>query len=135
MSSLKKIKRGVQKQRSSKVVGYYAIRRGTPSILCDEDACVIGGNRKDVEYYITVLSDGFLEDYDIKKTTFGEIYKGMRMGGVYALDEKAYSVYLPLAKVKGMNPVEFKIEGDDKPPHPDAVRLMRIAWFSAQEEN
>lgn len=134
MTSLKKIKRGVLKVISNKIIGYFAIRRGTPSVLCDEDACVIGSSKDNVEKYITTLASQNIDDYIIKKTTFGEIYKGMMMGGIYALDEEAYKVYLPLAKAKGMNLAEFKIEGDDQPPHPDAIRLMKIAWFPAQQE-
>ncbi len=135
MTSLKKIKRSVHKARANKIVGHFAIRRGgTSFVLCDEDACVIGSTRKDIEKYITTLGHGEPADYIIKQTTFGEIYKGMMMGGVYALDEKSYKVYLPLAQARGMNLTEFKIEGEDQPPHPDAVRLMRIAWFPEKQE-
>ena len=57
------------------------------------------------------------------------------MGAEYAFDEKAYNIFLPHSKAMGMNLAEFKIEGDDTPPTPDSVRLMKIAWFpSTQEE-
>ena len=134
MSSLKKIKRGVLKERLDKTIGYFAILLGTPNILCDEDACVIGFKKENLKRYITTLGTRSTDEYIIKKTTFGEIYKGMKMGGVYALDEESYKVFLPLAKSKGMNLAEFKVEGDDQPPSPDAVRLMKIAWFPAQPE-
>jgi hypothetical protein len=134
LSILKQIKRGVLKERLNKIIGYYAILRGTPYILCDEDACVIGFKKEDLIKYITTLGTRPVEEYIIKKTTFGEVHKGMMMGGVYALDEEAYKVFLPLAKSKGMNLAEFKIEGDDQPPFPDAVRLMKIAWFPAHPE-
>lgn len=74
------------------------------------------------------------DEYIIKKTTFGEVHKGMMMGGVYALDEEAYKVFLPLAQSKGMNLAEFKLDGDDQPPTPNAIRLMKIAWFPARQE-
>ena len=134
MSSLKKIKRGIKAKTTDKIVGYFAILRGTPSILCDEEACVIGASKDKLKNYIRELATRNTEDYDIKKTTFGEIYKGMKMGGVYALDEEAYEVYLPLAKSKGMNLAEFKIEGDNQPPHPSAIRLMRLAWIPMSPE-
>ncbi len=134
MTNIKKIKRGIQTRKTNKVIGYFAIRKGTPNILCDEDACVIGSSKKKIENYIKELAIQDADDYIIKKTTFGEIYTGMKMGGVYALDEESYNVYLPLARAKGMNLTEFKIEGDDQPPHPNAVRLMRIAWFPANQK-
>lgn len=134
MSSLNKIKSGIQAKITDKIVGYFAILRGTPNILCDEDACVIGSSKEKLKNYIKELTTRKTADYVIKKTTFGEIYKGMTMGGVYALDEEAYEVYLPLAKSKGMNLAEFKIEGDDQPPHPSAIRLMKIAWFHSKPE-
>jgi hypothetical protein len=132
VSGLKKIKRGVLKGISNKIIGYFAVRRGTPSVLCDEDACVIGSSKANIGKYITTLASQNIDEYIIKKTTFGEIFKGMMMGGVYALDEEAYKVYFPLAKAKGMNLAEFKIDGDDQPPHPDAIRLMKIAWLPAK---
>lgn len=134
MTSLKAIKRRIKKERTKTIIGYFAIHRGTSYILCDEDACVIGSTKKDMEQYITTLSHGEPVDYIIKKTTFGEIHKGMMMGGVYALDEKAYTLFLPLAGSRGMNLAEFKVEGDTYPPQPDAVRLMKIAWFPATRE-
>ncbi|MBU1716600.1 MAG: hypothetical protein KKG70_13430 [Proteobacteria bacterium] len=109
MSSLKKIKRGVLKERSNKAIGYFAILRGTPNILCDEDACVIGFKKENLKRYITTLGTRSTDDYIIKKTTFGEIYKGMNLA-------------------------EFKIEVDDQPPSPEAVRLMKIAWYPARQE-
>ena len=50
------------------------------------------------------------------------------MGGVYTFDNKVFNKFLPLAKADGMPLAEFKIE-DDRKPHKDAVRLMRIKWF------
>ena len=134
MSSLKKIKRGVLRERLNTIIGYFAILRGAPNILCDEDACVIGYKKEILKKYITTLGTKSTYEYIIKKTTFGEIYKGMMMGGVYALDEEAYKVFLPLAKSRGMNLAEFKFEGDDQPPTPDAIRLMKVAWFPARQE-
>jgi hypothetical protein len=134
LSSLKKLKLGVQQKRINKIIGYCSILRGTPNILCDGDACVIAGSKQDIEKYIQTLSNRSTEDYIIKKTTFGEVYKGMKLGAEYAFDEKAYKVFLPLAKAMGMNLAEFKIEGDDTPPTPDAVRLMKVVWFPSIQE-
>lgn len=134
MSSIKKIKRAAIKKRLDKVIGYFAARHGTPYLLCDEDACVIGYTKENIKKYITVLANQSTDDYIIKKTTFGEIHAGMIMGGVYAFDEESYKVFLPLSKTMGMNLAEFKIEEDDQPPYPNAIRLMKIAWFSTWPE-
>ncbi len=116
------------KDRLKKVVGYFAIRTGTMNIVCDGDACVIAGSQKALNSYIGKLMGDNPVDYSIKKTRYGEIFQGMRMGGVYTFDNKAYNKFLPLAKADGMPFAEFKIE-DDPRPHKDAVRLMRVKWF------
>ncbi len=116
------------KDRLKKVVGYFAIQTGTMNIVCDGDACVIAGSHKALHKYISKLIGDNPGNYSIKKTRYGEILQGMRMGGVYTFDNKAYNKFLPLAKADGMPSVEFKIE-DDPMPHKDAVRLMRVKWF------
>lgn len=116
--------------RFKTVIGYFAIRTGTRNILCDGDACLIGGSQKAMNRYIINMSDDKLSKYTIKKTRYGEILQGMRMGGVYTFDKRAYNRFLPLAKADGMNLAEFKIENDPK-PHKHAVRLMRVKWFDA----
>jgi hypothetical protein len=115
------------KDRLKKVVGYFAIRTGTMNILCDGDACVIAGSHKALTKYISKLMNDNPVNYSVKKTRYGEILQGMRMGGVYAFDNKAYNIFLPLAKADGMPSAEFKI--DDPKPHKDAVRLMHVKWF------
>ena len=116
------------KARLKKVVGYFAVRKGAMDIVCDGDACVIAGSHKAFNNYISKLTTDNPVNYSIKKTRYGEILQVMRMGGVYAFDNKAYNKFLPLAKADGMPFAEFKIENDPK-PHKDAVRLMRIKWF------
>lgn len=115
-------------ERNHKVIGYFAIRKGSPNILCDGDACVIAGSEQVMNAYIVKLASGKPSNYQLKKTRYGEILKGMRMGGVYTFDQKAYERFFPLAKAAGQPVVEFKFEGDEK-PHEDAVRLMRVKWF------
>jgi len=116
------------KNRHKKVVGYFAIRIGTPGIVCDGDACVIAGSQKALNRYIEKLIGQNTADYQIRKTRYGEILQGMRMGGVYTFDRKAYKKFLPLAKADGMPLAEFQIKEDPK-PHENTVRLMRVKWF------
>lgn len=131
MGGLQKIKRIGQKNRLNKIIGYVAIRKGTPSMLCDDTACIIGGIKRDIERYITANAGQNPEDYIIKKTTFGEIVRGLKMGGVYALDQGAFDNYLPVAKACGMPLAEFKIENDNK-PYDNAIRLIRIQWITPE---
>ena len=111
-----------------KVIGYFAIRTGTPNILCDGDACVIGGSYQAMNRYIVNMTSDKISRYTIKKTRYGEILQGMRMGGVYAFDKNAYERFYPLAKRDGMNLVEFQIE-DEPRPNGYTVRFMRVQWF------
>ena len=115
---------------SQKVIGYFAIRRGSPYILCDGDACVIAGSEHAMNSYITKLAKDKPSNYKVKKTRYGEIVQGMRRGGVYTFDKKAYERFFPLAKAAGQPVVEFTFEADEK-PHEDAVRLMRVKWFDS----
>lgn len=116
------------KSRYKKVIGYFAIQAGTPNILCDGDACVIAGSQKAINRYIEKLAGQNPVDYQIRKTRYGEILQGMRMGGVYTFDKRAYKNFLPLAKAEGMPLAEFRFDEDSK-PHEDAVRLMRVQWI------
>ena len=113
-----------------KVIGYFAIRRGSPYILCDGDACVIAGSEQSMNSYIVKLANDKPSNYKVKKTRYGEIVKGMRMGAVYTFDKKAYKRFFPLAKAEGAPVMDFKFEDDEK-PHEDAVRLMRVKWFDS----
>jgi len=117
-----------QKDRVKQVVGYFAILSGSSNILCDGDACVIAGSQKALHSYIAKLAGDDPKRYIIKKTRYGEILQGMRMGGVYTFDKRAYKKFFPLARADGLNLVEFMVEDDPK-PHKDAVRLMRVKWF------
>jgi hypothetical protein len=91
---------------------------------------VIAGSHKALTRYISKLIGDNPVNYSIKKTRYSEILQGMRMGGVYAFDNKAYNKFLPLAKADGMPLAEFKVKDDPK-PHKDAVRLMRVKWFDS----
>jgi len=44
----------------------------------------------------------------IKKTRFGEIVKGLRLGGAYAFDQGSYSRFFDLAKINGLSDLPEK---------------------------
>ena len=114
------------KSRHKKVVGYFAVQIGTPNIVCDGDACVIAGSQQALRRYIERLIGQNSVDYQIRKTRYGEILQGMRMGGVYTFDNSAYKKFFPLAKADGIPLTEFKFMED---PTPDEYRLMRFQWI------
>ncbi len=108
------------------MVGHFAIRRGSPNLLCDGEACVIAGSQQLMTRYIVKLAGDSPSNYQVKKTRYGEIMKGMQMGGIYSFDQKAYNKFLPLLKAEGKNIAAIKLSDDPK-PHDDAVRLMRVS--------
>jgi len=85
----------------AKVIGYFA--QSSPSeVVCDGDACVIAGSDSDLRAYISKLGPGEEINHTLKKTRFGEIMRGMRLGAAYAFDEIAYNRFYPLAKREGL---------------------------------
>lgn len=85
----------------SKVIGYFAYL--SPSeVVCDGDACLITGSEVDLQTYITEIGFGIENNPAIKKTRFGEIMRGMRLGAAYSFDETAYNRFYPLAKREGL---------------------------------
>jgi len=86
----------------AKVIGYFAYI--SPSeVVCDGDACIIAGSEADLKAYLVSLASGQLTGYTIRKTRFGEIMRGMRLGAAYAFDEGAYNRFYPLAKREGLS--------------------------------
>ena len=92
---------------NSKVIGYFAYLSPT-EIVCDGDACVISGSKETMRNIINSISSGVLEQPTIKKTSFGEIIAGMKIGSAYAFDEKSYNRFYPLA-----NRVGFDLKEED----------------------
>lgn len=115
------------KDPTRKVIGYFAIRKGSANMLCDADALVIAGSAQLMTRYINRLAEDSVSRYKVKKTRYGEIMQGMRLGGVYAFDKVAYNKFLPLLKSEENYIAEVKF-ADDAKPHPDAVRLMHVSW-------
>jgi len=126
----RKIKHKRQKTGRQRIVGFFAIRTGTANILCDGDACVIGGSRARLQDYLQRQGDENPADYTIKKTTYGEIRQGMKMGGAYAFDLESYGRFRQLAMLDGEAMTEFN---SDNYSHvsSDVLHLMRVQWYNA----
>jgi hypothetical protein len=42
----------------------------------------------------------------VRKTRFGEIWRGLRLGAAYAFDAESYARFLPLGRAAGMDLAE-----------------------------
>lgn len=93
----------------------------TTPILCDGDACIIAGSDVDLKNNISKFSTDKLENHTIKKTRFGEIMRGIRLGGAYAFDETAYNRFYPLAKHEGL-----ELGPEDFSPTAAGWHLVRV---------
>ena len=91
---------------SDKVIGCFSYSRDG-DVFCDGDACVIADTEEKIKDYLKALPSGNSMDI-IKKTRFGEIVKGLRLGGVYAFDQGAYFRFFDLAKINGLNDLPEK---------------------------
>jgi hypothetical protein len=85
----------------SKVIGYFA-SSSQREVICDGDACLIAGADIDLKTYISESGTDKKANHTIKKTRFGEIMRGMRLGAAYSFDEAAYNRFYPLAKREGL---------------------------------
>ena len=72
--------------------------------------------------YLSISNPDNVERHAIRKTRFGEIMKGMSLGGSYAFDEEAYGRFYPLALEVGLpvSHADFRGEG------PDEIKFLTI---------
>ncbi len=97
----------------SKVIGYFAYKSKT-EVICDGDACVISGSKQEMENYINSMFPDSLKKTTIKKTRFGEIVNGIKLGAAYAFDEQSYNRFYPLANEVGFNLKEESFSGESE---------------------
>jgi hypothetical protein len=93
----------------AKVMGYFAIHL-PQDVLCDGDACIIAGSESAMNRYIEAASVPNAV-FQVKKTRFGDVLKGLLRGGAYSFDEESYGRFLPLANKNGLN-----LKEEDFPP-------------------
>jgi hypothetical protein len=105
----------------TRVIGYFGY---TPPMhaVCDGDACVIAGSEARMKRYVEAIVSGSFKETRIKKTRFGEILKGLKLGGAYAFDEEAYNRFHPLAKKAGLPITPQDFSG----PTPTGMHFVRI---------
>lgn len=87
--------------RDSRVIGYFAY--GLPqAVVCSGKACVIAGSEDAMRRFIVEMHPEGAGGHTVRKTRFGEILKGLRLGGAYAFDEESYGRFLPLGQAEGL---------------------------------
>ena len=107
--------------RDASIVGYFgATKRG--DVVCDGPACIVAGSYKTMKEYLAKSKNKAPGKVKIKKTRFGEILSGMRMGGAYSFDEESYRRFLPLAREGGM---KFE-DVDFTPDKPGEVKFLTL---------
>ena len=92
----------------TKVIGYFAYASPV-EVVCDGDACIIAGSEGALRTYLSELGLAGPISNTLKKTRFGEIMHGIRLGAAYAFDEISYNRFYPLAKREGfdLGPEDF----------------------------
>ena len=104
----------------AKVIGYFAY--ASPSeVVCDGDACIVAGSDAGLKAYVSELGLGSAINHTLKKTRFGEIMRGIRLGAAYAFDETAYNRFYPLAKRQGLD-----LGPEDFPPTATGRHFVRV---------
>jgi hypothetical protein len=113
--------RNMPGDEDTRVIGYFAY---TPpmNVVCDRDACVVAGSEAALKRYIQSMGAKAAVSETIKKTRFGEIMKGLQLGGAYAFDEEAYNRFYPLASKAGLG---LGAEDFSQPP-PTNMHFVRV---------
>ena len=90
--------------RNRKVIGYFAFASPTEVVCTGEtgDACVISGSGRAMKTFVTEIDPDGQKNRTIKKTRFGEILRGLKLGAAYAFDEESYKKFYPLARQEGL---------------------------------
>ena len=95
--------------RNTKVIGYFAHSSPT-HVVCTGRACVIAASEQAMRDYLREIDPGNRTSHTIRKTRFGEIIQGMRLGGAYAFDSESYTRFYPLARTEGLKVAEADFE-------------------------
>jgi hypothetical protein len=98
--------------RNRKVIGYFAFASPTEVVCTGDrgDACVISGSVRTMKAYVKEIDPDELKKRTIKKTLFGEILNGLKLGAAYAFDEESYKKFYPLARKEGLNVAEANFD-------------------------
>ena len=95
--------------RDTKVIGYFAYSAPT-QVVCTGHACVIAGSEAAMRRHLAEVDSSGRLSHTIRKTRFGEILQGLRLGGAYAFDSESYSRFYPLARMAQLDVKEADFE-------------------------
>jgi hypothetical protein len=101
-------------QSDTRVIGHFALLSPTDVLCTDGGACMIAGSGEAMAQYLGELPPGRSGKATVRKTSFGEIRRGLSLGAAYAFDREAYARFHPLALEAGI-PVEAA--DFDRPGH------------------
>ena len=90
-----------------KVIGYFAFASPTEVVCTGDagDACVISGSVRAMKAFLSEIDPDTQKGHTVKKTRYGEILRGLKLGVAYGFDEESYKKFYPLARKEGL-PVE-----------------------------
>ena len=86
--------------RNTKVIGFFA-HMGMEAVCTEGLACLVSGSHDAMARYLVEMGHD-AKSHTIKKTRFGEILQGMRLGAAYAFDKESYGRFYPLALAEGL---------------------------------
>lgn len=111
------------------LIGYLA-QTSPYEFVCDGDALVVVGSKAKLKTHLARQETMSVGRYELKQAWFEDILAGMRLGGAYAFDEKAYNRFYPLGQRAGLTlgPEDFSIPPPAGVP-PTALHLVRVQWY------
>jgi len=99
--------------RDTKVIGYFAYSAPT-QLVCTGHACVIAGSEAAMRRHLGEVDPGGRISHTIRKTRFGEILRGLRLGAAYAFDSESYGRFYPLARMAQLDVKEADFEAANR---------------------
>lgn len=75
--------------------------------------------------YISKMGKEEVSKHTIRKTKFGDIMRGIRLGGAYCFDEEAYNKFYPLAQKEGLEIGAEDFSGET----PTGMHFVRIQFI------
>ena len=98
--------------RSRTVIGYFAFASPTEVVCTGDagDACVISGSVRAMKAFLSEIDPDGQKGHTVKKTRFGEILRGLKLGASYGFDEESYKKFYPLARKEGLPVSEANFE-------------------------
>lgn len=90
------------KNNYTKVIGFFSYTSPTEVLCTDGSACIIAGSEYSMKNYIKEMDPTNNKFRTIRKTRFGDIMKGLKLGAAYGFDKDSYNKFYPLAIDEGL---------------------------------